>query len=135
MASLYQHEVYAALHRAQPPASTHRQPGPAAALHDQAQIRATRAELTSISPGRMTTAVSASHIQAAQLAESSIAARVEALERYAAEVTVRRLRTGSWPSPGTRCGARVVWRRYELFTTFKCLSPLTRRSTSLTFCN
>jgi hypothetical protein len=60
----------------------------AAALQDQAQIRARRAELTPISPGPMTTAVSASQIQAAQLAESSIATRVEALERYAAEVAV-----------------------------------------------
>jgi hypothetical protein len=60
----------------------------AAALRDQAQVRARRAERTPISPGPMTTAVSASQIEAAQLAESSIAARVEALERYAAEVAV-----------------------------------------------
>jgi hypothetical protein len=60
----------------------------AATLHEQAQIRARRAELTPDSAGPMTTAVSASQIRAAQLAESSIAARVEALERYAAEVAV-----------------------------------------------
>jgi hypothetical protein len=60
----------------------------AATLRDQAQIRARRAELTPISPGPMTAAVSAGQIQAAQLAESSIAARVEALERYAGEVAV-----------------------------------------------
>lgn len=58
----------------------------AAALRDQARIRARRAELTPVSPGPMTTAVSAGQKKAAQLAESSVTARVEALERYAAEV-------------------------------------------------
>ena len=57
-----------------------------AALRDQARICARRAELTPFSAGPMTTAVSASQIEAARLAESSIAGRVEALERYAAEV-------------------------------------------------
>jgi hypothetical protein len=60
----------------------------AAALHDQAQIRARRAEITPARPGPMASAVSAGQIEAAQLAESSIAARVEALEGYAAEVAV-----------------------------------------------
>jgi hypothetical protein len=58
----------------------------AAALRDQARIRARRAELTPVLAGPMASAVSASQIEAAQLAESSITARVEALERYAAEV-------------------------------------------------
>jgi hypothetical protein len=41
-----------------------------------------------VGAGPMTTAVHASQIEAAQLAKSSITARVEALERYAAEVAV-----------------------------------------------
>jgi hypothetical protein len=58
----------------------------AAALRDQARIRARRAELAPASPGPMTAAVVSGQIHAAQLAESSLASRVEALERYAAEV-------------------------------------------------
>jgi hypothetical protein len=58
----------------------------AAALREQAWLRARRAELTPAGAGPMTTAVSASQIEAEQKARSSIAARVETLERYAAEV-------------------------------------------------
>jgi hypothetical protein len=58
----------------------------AAALRDQARIRARRAELAPGSPGPMTAAVVSGQVHAAQLAESSLASRVEALERYAAEV-------------------------------------------------
>jgi hypothetical protein len=58
----------------------------AAALRDQARIRARRAELAPASPGPMTAAVVSRQVQAAQVAESSLAARVEALERYAADV-------------------------------------------------
>jgi len=58
----------------------------AAALGEQARIAARRAELTPARPGPQTTAVLDSQIRAAQLARSSIAARVQALERYAAEV-------------------------------------------------
>jgi hypothetical protein len=57
-----------------------------AALRDQARIRARRTELTPVSPGPMTTAVLDSQTQTAQLAQASIAGRVEALERYSAEV-------------------------------------------------
>jgi hypothetical protein len=58
----------------------------AAALREQARLRARRAELSEISPGPATAALLESQAQAARLAESSITARVEALERYAAEV-------------------------------------------------
>jgi hypothetical protein len=58
----------------------------AAAVQDQARIRARRAELSPVGAGPMTAAVIAGQIKAAQIAESSIAARVEALEHYAGEV-------------------------------------------------
>ena len=58
----------------------------AAALRDQARIRARRAELTPARPGPRTTAVLDSQVHAAQQAAASTAARVQALERYAAEV-------------------------------------------------
>jgi hypothetical protein len=58
----------------------------AAALRDQARIRARRAELAPASPGPRTAAVVSGQIEAARVAESSLASRVEALERYAAEV-------------------------------------------------
>jgi hypothetical protein len=58
------------------------------ALHGQARIRARRAGLTPASAGPMTAAVSTSQMQAERAAESSLAARVEALERYAAEVAM-----------------------------------------------
>lgn len=57
-------------------------------LHEQARVRARRAELTPVSAGPMTAAVSTSQAEAAHLAESSIANRVEALECYAAEVAL-----------------------------------------------
>ena len=58
----------------------------AVALREQAQLRARRAELSTIGAGPATAALLARHAQAAQLAESSIAARVGALEDFAAEV-------------------------------------------------
>jgi hypothetical protein len=58
----------------------------AAALQDQARVGARRAELSPVSAGPMTAAISASQVQAARRAQSSITARVEALERYAEEV-------------------------------------------------
>ena len=58
----------------------------AAALRDQVRIRARRAELAPASPGPRTAAVVSRQIEAARVAESSLASRVEALERYAAEV-------------------------------------------------
>jgi hypothetical protein len=58
----------------------------AAALREQARLRARRAELSQTSAGPATAALLESQAQAARLAESSIVARVEALEHYAAEV-------------------------------------------------
>ena len=58
----------------------------ATALREQARLRARRAEFPAVTTGPMTAAVIGRQLHAAQLAESSIAARVEALERYAAEV-------------------------------------------------
>ena len=58
----------------------------AAALREQARLRARRAELSEISPGPSTAALLESQAQTARLAESSTVARVEALERYAGEV-------------------------------------------------
>ena len=54
----------------------------ALALREQARLRARRAELSAISTGTLP----GRQFQAAQLADSSIAGRVAALERYAAEV-------------------------------------------------
>jgi hypothetical protein len=59
----------------------------AVALREQDRLRARRAELLpAIATGPMTAAVIGRQLQAAHIAESSIAVRVEALERYAAEV-------------------------------------------------
>jgi hypothetical protein len=58
----------------------------AAALREQARLRARRDELPVISAGPMTDAIRDSQAQAARLSESSLAARVNALERYAAEI-------------------------------------------------
>ncbi len=58
----------------------------AVALREQARLRAKRAELSTITAGPATAALLSSQVQAAQIAESSIAARIEALERYADEV-------------------------------------------------
>ncbi len=58
----------------------------AVALREQARLRARRAEFTRVVVGPAVAARLADQARAAQLAESSLAARVEALERYAAEV-------------------------------------------------
>jgi hypothetical protein len=58
----------------------------AVALREQARLRARRAELPEISAGPATAELLDRQAQAARLAEASIAARVEALEHYAAEV-------------------------------------------------
>ena len=58
----------------------------AMALREQARLRASRAELSSANAGAVTAALLDRQFQAAQIADSSIAGRVAALERYAAEV-------------------------------------------------
>jgi hypothetical protein len=58
----------------------------ALALREQGRLRARRAELSAASAGTVTTALLDRQFQAAQLADASIATRVAALERYAAEV-------------------------------------------------
>jgi hypothetical protein len=56
------------------------------ALREQARLRAERSWLAEPSPGSPAAELLEQHRQAAQAAEESIAARVAALERYAAEV-------------------------------------------------
>ncbi len=58
----------------------------ARALHEQARLRARRAEVPADDAGPQTAAVLDHQVQAARLADASIAARVAALEGYAAEV-------------------------------------------------
>jgi hypothetical protein len=58
----------------------------AVALREQARLRAQRAEQSIRNAGTVTAALLKRHSQAAQLADSSVAARVAALERYAAQV-------------------------------------------------
>jgi hypothetical protein len=58
----------------------------AVALRAQARLRARRAEASEASAGPATAAVLERQAEAARIAETSIAARVEALEQYAAEV-------------------------------------------------
>jgi len=58
----------------------------AVALREQARLRASRAALSPANVGAVTTALLHRQLQAAQIADSSIASRVAALERYAAEV-------------------------------------------------
>jgi hypothetical protein len=58
----------------------------AVALREQVRLRARRAGLSTIGAGPVTAALLARQAQAAQLAESSLAARVGALEEFAAEV-------------------------------------------------
>ncbi len=58
----------------------------AVALREQARLRARRAEQSIRNAGTVTAALLKRHTQAAQLADSSVAARVAALERYAAQV-------------------------------------------------
>jgi hypothetical protein len=56
------------------------------ALREQARLRAERSSLAEPSPGSPASELLEQHREAAQAAEESIAARVAALERYAAEV-------------------------------------------------
>ncbi len=58
----------------------------AVALREQARLRTRRAELRTTQAGPATAALLGRQDEAADLAESSIAARIEALERYAEEV-------------------------------------------------
>jgi hypothetical protein len=58
----------------------------AVALREQARLRTRRAELRTTDAGPATAALLGRQDEAAHLAESSIAARIEALERYAEEV-------------------------------------------------
>ena len=58
----------------------------AVALREQARLRARRAEVSADCAGPQTAAVLDHQVQAARLADASIAARVAALEGYAAEV-------------------------------------------------
>ncbi len=55
-------------------------------LREQARLHAMRAELPPSSADPMTADVNSSQVQAAQLAESGLVARVETLERYATEI-------------------------------------------------
>jgi hypothetical protein len=57
----------------------------AVALREQGRLRAERAQLSAVSVGPATARLLGRQVQAAQLAEASIAARIEALERFAAE--------------------------------------------------
>jgi hypothetical protein len=58
----------------------------AVALREQARLRARRAELPAVSPGTRAATLLAGQTQAADLADASVAGRVAALERYAADV-------------------------------------------------
>jgi hypothetical protein len=58
----------------------------AVALREQARLRARRAEFTGTAKGPAATAHLAGQARAARTAEASLTARVEALERYAADV-------------------------------------------------
>jgi hypothetical protein len=58
----------------------------ALALREQARLRARRAELSQIQPGAVTATLLDRQVQAARLAEDSVANRVAALERYVAEI-------------------------------------------------
>lgn len=58
----------------------------ATALREQARLRARREEASESNAGPATAAVLEGQAQAARLAEASLAARIEALERYALEV-------------------------------------------------
>jgi hypothetical protein len=56
------------------------------ALREQARLRARRTELPAVRPGTRAATLLAGQAQAADLADASVAGRVTALERYAAEV-------------------------------------------------
>jgi len=58
----------------------------AVALREQARLRARRSQLPAVRPGTEAATLLGRQTQAAQLADASIASRVAALERYAAEV-------------------------------------------------
>jgi hypothetical protein len=58
----------------------------AVALREQARLRAARAELAGADPGPRAAAALGRQVRAAHTAEASIADRIAALERYAAEV-------------------------------------------------
>jgi hypothetical protein len=58
----------------------------ALALREHARLRGRRAELAAAGPGPQTAAVLDRQVQAARLADASIAGRIAALEGYAAEV-------------------------------------------------
>jgi hypothetical protein len=58
----------------------------ALALREQGRLRARRVELSAATAGAVTTSLLDRQFQAAQLADSSVATRVAALERYATEV-------------------------------------------------
>lgn len=58
----------------------------ARALREQARLRVRRSELPAVRPGTQAATLLAVQAQAAQLADVSVAGRVAALERYAAEV-------------------------------------------------
>ena len=58
----------------------------ALALREQARLRTRRAELRTAAAGPATAALLSRQDEAAHLAEASVAARIEALERYAEEV-------------------------------------------------
>jgi len=58
----------------------------ALALREQARLRARRADLSTAHAGSVTTALLDRQVQAGELADASVVARVAALERYAAEV-------------------------------------------------
>jgi hypothetical protein len=58
----------------------------AVALREQARLRARRSELPAVRPGSRAATLLGRQTQAARVAEASVAGRVAALERYAAEV-------------------------------------------------
>ena len=68
----------------------------ALALREQARLRARRAELSADEAGPETAAVLDRQVQAARLADASIAARVAALEGYAADVREADAAYGDW---------------------------------------
>jgi hypothetical protein len=72
----------------------------ALAVHEQARLRARRAELPAASAGPVTGALLDRQVQAAQLADASAADRVAALERYAAEVREADAAYRDWQQAG-----------------------------------
>jgi hypothetical protein len=68
----------------------------ALALRDQAGLRAKRAGLTGLAPGTPAAELLEQHRHAARTAEQSVATRIRALERYAAEVRVADATYRNW---------------------------------------